>query len=301
MHQLRNVCIVSVSMLALGFAAGCGTSRPARTAVLDPELRQNAEAARAAMAANNPRGAAQLYAAALVRARVIDDGPEIAHAAYNLAICLATSDRCEEALVRLSEARHQAGKDQEGLIDLTEAKLLLRLGRIEDARRMLAAAEALLDPDAKIGITAQSQLLSASLALASGDAPGARGALALAEVSVRAAGDDKLKAELHEITGRVLLKESRQDEAAREFEQASDLYRVCGLHADMALLLAEAAAASAAAGQNEKAADLFFRAGRSHQGAGNKAAADELFARAIAAAGLQGAPVIRRRIDELAR
>lgn len=301
MHHHRTVCIMSASLLALGLASGCGTSRPARTAAFDPELRQNTEAARAAMAANKPQAAAQFYAAALVRARIMDDAAEIVRTAYNLAVCLAASDRCEEALVRLSEARRQAGKDQAGLIDLTEAKLLLRLGRIEGARQMLAAAEAKLDPDANSAITAQVQLLAASLALTAGDAPRARGALALAEAPIRASDDDKLKAEFCEITGRILLKEDRQAEAAQQFEKGSDRYRACGLPADMALLLTEAAAASLAAGQKDRAADLFFRAGRSRHGAGDKPAADELFARALAAAGTEGASAMRRRIDELAR
>lgn len=299
MHNHRSVCIVFVLSLTLGLFSGCRTGHP-RTVALDSELRQNAEAAKAAMAAHKPQAAAQFYTAALVRARILDDASEIGRIAYNLAVCLATLNRCEEALPHLSEARRNADKEQAGLIDLAEAKLLLRLGRIGDARRMLAAAETRLDPTAKTAITAQMQLLAASLALAENDAPRARGALALAAESIKAADDDRLRAEFREITGRILLIENRRDEAAEQFAKAADYYRACGLTADMVIMLAEAAAASLAAGQRERAVDLFFRAGRSRHAAGDKVAADELFERAVAAAGTEGESAIRRRIAELA-
>lgn len=282
--------------LAMG-AAGCGTSKPA--IYRDPELKQVTEAAHAALKAGNPAGAADLYSRGLTRARIMDDAGEISRTAYNLGICLGAVGRYDEALRRLSEARHETCNiAQSGIIDLAEAKILLRQNRMDDCRRLLASALTKLGDDSSASVAIQLKHVSASLAIAAGDHGGARGALSLADHLIDKTTDVKLRAEHAELTARILKLEDRAGESAAGFEKAAALYRQCGLYTDMRLMLAVAAGAWEKAGKLDVAAEIYFRAGRSHLSAGQSAVARVLLARAAdLAAQVGNTALVARALD----
>ncbi len=157
-------------ILCVAMATGCSTPR---AGLMDPKIKAFAEAADVAYQRGELDRADALYANALQRARLTDNGTEIAHNAYNLALCRMASGKPGEARNLLVQARVlMAGKGiEEARILLAEAEAARLAGAaVESGELARRAVTAGADREGRI----QAQLLQAQAAVVSGNLKDAR-------------------------------------------------------------------------------------------------------------------------------
>ena len=161
-----------VGLLA-ALAGVCMTGKSSKPigAPMDPELLRAADAAHAAYMAGSLNAAIELYGAALKRARLMDNGVEIARNAYNLAVCLTAAGRLDEGrkLVRESRLESLPNSFQAGVADLLEAKIMWRKGRTEETVLLLESAQRAFGTKPPAHVAAQVHLLLAAVACEEGD------------------------------------------------------------------------------------------------------------------------------------
>jgi tetratricopeptide (TPR) repeat protein len=239
----------------------------------DPELTRLMEGARAAVAAGSPATASDLYETALRRARVMDEGESIARMAYNLGICRAMAGRNAEALTALREARAESppGSELDGLTWLAEARVLRGEGRPRDAWKVLETARLRFGDQTPTPLRGAIHLLAAGIKADLRENETAREELTLAVTWLKKTGPDpRLAAEAAGLEGELLERDNNFAEAARAYDRESDQWRTSRNYEGLSAALARAGEAYRRAGQEDLAADRYFRAARSRLNSGAK-------------------------------
>lgn len=229
MSSRHYVCVVAVALVA-----GCASDRVQGPGV-DAEVRELAATAATAFQRGDVPRATELYGRALERARRVGDAQETARNAYNLALCRLASGDVDATHALLVQARGllpargkvtartwladaeaalragdpdgarrfatralEVGADREGC---AQARLVLAspggsAPGPEETAQLLAQARKDLGRSDAPALHARIEGLAASLALASGDVPGAAGALERQARWLSAAGDYGAMAEV---------------------------------------------------------------------------------------------------------
>ncbi len=255
--------LVSPFFAAL-LAAGC---MHAPAPVLEDEpLKLAREAGEAAFSQGDYDTAAGLFAEALNRASIRDDGRAAARCRYQLAACRIAQGRLAEAPGLLEAARDEALlAGDEGAAARAEtalARVKLETGIGEAAAHL--AAQALRRPgvDKNGRLAADLHLILAEAALKRGDK--ARAAEALQEAAKRMGrkqADPFLAAVYARLRGRMLLDEA-PGKAGAVFDEESAAWQRARRPGESAAALEQAGHAYGKAGLNAVAADRMYRAAR---------------------------------------
>ncbi len=287
---------LNLTMLCLLFLFGCSTSRPART--VDPELSRTALSARRAFDRGRVEDAARLYGRALNQARSMDDAPEIANNAYNLAVCRVVLEDYAEAKALLEEARGEYEREGESPadLDLLEANIALREGEPDTAQVLLESALSReLAPTERLDFI----ILRGRVALSRGEIDAARTDLKEVRDRIDDETDPLQRAEVAGLAGEVLSREGDYSAAAEEFDRRTDLLRKGNQYGEMALAEKRAGEAWREAGKPTEAAERFFRAARSLYAQGDLPASLRTIEEALAAAEAGGAKALQVKIVAL--
>lgn len=258
--------LVAVAMLLL--AAGCANHHAkVQVPAADPSQDHLFDVARGAFDAAEYDHAAHFYELARERARLRDDGPAIAAAAYNLAAARLRLGDLDGADAALGEARTALVDTPDAAkldVLLLSAEVAYRRG---DPKSALAIAEqALAAAGAAPPIAAQLRLLTGQLACDGGESAAARGALDAATAAADLPAHARVEACIALLNGDAGTAGAAFDREARAQREKRD-YRA------MSEALGRAGDAYARAGDTRAAADRLLRAGRSavRQGAVERA------------------------------
>lgn len=271
--------------------AGCGSPRVAYRP--DVEIERNSSAAKSAYATGSMEGASVFYQKALNRARLTDQGAEIARLAYNLAACRAQMQKYTEALELLDEAEFESSKTGIYFPEavLLRAEIFRYLGQTGEALGIAKSGLDALDnlPRAARGkkngsARLQFQVFLAELACDQNDGKSALKELDKLDHSLLKSSGANVQAEAANTRGRALFIEKRPAEAAICFDGAAGLYQEGRRYSDMAKALQKAGDAYAAAGKREEALNRHYRAARSLFLCGDNIRAQESFNKASALA-----------------
>jgi tetratricopeptide (TPR) repeat protein len=252
-------------LLLTGLTAGCASPRGTP---LDAELEMSALTARTAYEQGALDKAAALYRTALARARLTDNGPEIARGAYNLAICLTAAGRYEDARRLLVQARGGFGAAGRELAQsyLVEARICRLEGKGEDAVRLVHSALAAGGGD---DCRVQAQLLLAEIALDSGDAAKAQAAFAPARKRLGRINNPRIRADAEGVAAQIALLSQQAATAAGHLDAKAGWLKAAGQYLDAAQTLRGAADAYAGAGRLADAFDRYLRAAHGLYGGGD--------------------------------
>ena len=282
--------------------SGCATPPPPGRAT-DLEVAAAAVRGRRAFAHGRFLLAAEAYAAALGRARMLNDAVGIGDSAYNLAACRAALREYDKARELLREAQTELAKaGGEGLAAawLLEARIAREQGKRDEAASLARKA---IDAEAaerdNPELSAQIRLLRAALALDVGDIPESRRELALAGNAMRNVKDPLVNAEFAAVEGRLRAMEKTPALAAAAFERAAALYGKGSQPARMAEALTHAGENYEACGYFALAADRYYVAARSLFACGAAAQALKRIDSAFAAARKAGDDELRTRTENL--
>lgn len=248
----------SLLLLSLALAACSGGKAPPAGPPEDQTLARHQEAGIIAYDLDRPREAVLQFEEALRQAEARDDLGAIAELSFNLAVAQLRANMPEEALATTTRTRaelERRGATPSAALLLAEATALYRTGDSDDADALAASVEMGNDPD----VAASATFLRGLIADENGNTEGLRSAqqrLMGVSGSIRVA--DRLELEAR--------RAAREDDAAlaRTFAlQAANIRQKELDYRGMARVLAVAAKAAKQAGDNEGAADLYLRAGRS--------------------------------------
>ncbi|MBW1771811.1 MAG: hypothetical protein JRJ51_02320 [Deltaproteobacteria bacterium] len=250
-------CIIS-------FLWGCQTSGVRKDGgPTDERFEQLNNAARTAFNQGNIPQAEMLYEKVRNRAYMRDDFPAIVDAKYNLTICRMRLGRYADALETIQSAKRDAGAtsgERSAELGILEAQVLYRMKRMNAAWQIseqLMKGEAALSPE----ISAMAHALRGRIACGRSDLQAARAELsAMGDVS-----GDFLLGERAELSGCIALLEKNWQTAINAFEEEISFRRRTRHYEEMVEALAHAGMAYQEAGDLNRAANRFFRAGRSAQ------------------------------------
>lgn len=248
----------------ISFLWGCQTAAvPKDGGPTDERFEQLNNAARTAFNQSNIPQAEMLYERVLKRAYLRDDFPAIVDAKYNLTICRMRLGRYVEALKTIQSAKHDAGArsgERSEELGILEAQVLYRMQRMDaawDITEQLLKGNTDLSPE----ISAMAHALRGRIACGREDLQAARAELAaMGDVS-----GDFLLGERAELSGCIALVEKKWQAAINAFEEEISFRRRTRHYEEMAEALAHAGMAYEKAGDLNRAANRFFRAGRSAQ------------------------------------
>ena len=141
LHLAKNSLMGGASIGILLLAVGCGLSKK-ETIRTDRKLSALVDDAREAFDEGNLKVAEEKYKAALLRAWAMDNPYESGTAAYNLAACLSSQKRYEEATEWLTDARAELcrAKTSTGNTWLLSAEIALAQGCTDEAKRFVEYA-----------------------------------------------------------------------------------------------------------------------------------------------------------------
>jgi hypothetical protein len=280
--------------------AGCTAAAPTQppSAPVDDDLMSGWQLARFAFEERQYDQAAELYARVLERAYARDDLGAIGDAGYELAVVrlrqLDPSGAAEQARETRDELRRR-GQQPFAELSLVEAVALYEMAEAADAEAMADQAIALA-PGPGDAVARRAWFVKGQIAADRDD----RAAVARALAALGQSQNPELRADRLELMGRLDLLDDRPDRALPTLQTSADLRREAEDYLGMARVLALAGAAAEAAGQTPKAADLYFRAGRSAEVEGHSADARRwLGASARLAKNTGQAEILREANDRL--
>jgi hypothetical protein len=236
---------------------------------VDEELMSGWRLARFAFEERQYDQAATLYGRVLERAYARDDLEAIGDVGYELAVVrlrqFDAGAAAEQARTTRDELRRR-GEEPFAELYLVEAVALYEMAEPEDAEA-LADRTIELAPGPADAVARRAWFLKGRIAADRAD----RNALVAAIDALGQSQNAELQADRLELAGRLDLLEDRPARALPAFRTSADLRRDAKDYLGMARGLALAAEAAEAAGLNEDAADLYFRAGRSAEVEGRPA------------------------------
>jgi hypothetical protein len=280
--RLPPPVLLAVVLAAL---AACGSRTTGPPPPPDDETFRNAaRAGRMALEMDRPEQAAQLYAAALARARERDDPVAIGEAGFGLATAELARERDREALDKAREVASELtrrGAAPPAALLLVQATALYRTRRADEADRLAAEVTARRAEDRDAA--ARAHFLRGLIAAERRDTGGlaaARSALGDPDRSAFQADAEELDAHAAMLRGDMRAARRHATAAAAARQTALDyrgLGRALALEAEAAHRMGDLAAA----------ADLYMRAGRGAAARGQVGAARRWLtqARTLAARG----------------
>ncbi|MBU1694504.1 MAG: tetratricopeptide repeat protein [Verrucomicrobia bacterium] len=300
--MMRGSPKYGVALLAAAglLGAGCSSPRPARPS--DPDLERYAGSAQVSFRHGEYRQAEQLYRRALDRARAADNALEIGNNAFNLAVCLVTMDRDEEARPFLREARAELERAGENTTEtiLLEATAARKSGRAEESAALVAEARARLKSGRDRSLLVQATLIEAQLACDRGDSPQAALVLESVARDLKRVDDPLIRGRFAGLQARVAWMTAQPGACAAWLDEEAAWYRKAGGRPqELAAVLRRAGEAWAQAGGYREAADRYYRAARSMYAQGDTVAALKCIEPALSAAQQAEAPELFRQITVL--
>jgi len=242
-------------------------------AVQDVEISASLEMARFAFLSGRYDQAIRAYSGSLDRAYARDDVAAIGVAGQELAFSYLRAGKPKEAAQAASRTREELarrGRAARPALALVEATARYRLKETAVAERL--AREVAGAPDDPM-VAARATFLLGLIAADRRDIA----ALTAASDKLSLTGEQpEMKADSLHLTGRLHLIRKEHAQAAEAFMAEESLRRVGGDEPGVARALALAADATERNGQKAKAADLWFRSGRSAAQEGDTEAASRL-------------------------
>lgn len=300
-----RICKAAVLLLALlflcSFLAACSTPAPARPT--DPAIAAAAKRGQSAFRSGRYGAGAEAYAAALARARMLNEKTGSVDSAYNLAACFAALGRFEEARAALREARSDMATGDAGMADalLLEGVIARKQGRRDEALALAKEVLAMKLPEpGGAARTLQAHLLSQETHCDAGDVAAEHPSLLAV---AKAAGDGKLapglRADAGAVIGRILRLQGSPAAAAERYDAAAEQYRRAVRPRDIAATLALAGACLEEAGSPSAAADRYYRAARSFHAQNEYAEAVRMLHAVFGQAEKTGDLVTKARAEDL--
>lgn len=325
-------------MLTVGsLLPGCSSCSCCAVKPLDREVRRCSEAGFQALAESTAAEAIVHYHCAVKRAWAMNDYPEIARNALNLASALFANDQCSESRDWILEARaafHCAGMDVTPAY-LLEAKVARKQQRFGESEALLSAASRSIESipfcnldelarsaggfnakllDAASGsqatsctnskrkrrLQAQTHLEVAELACDLCDVQRAQANLEQAR-ALRGHGDDLIDAGIARVGGRICQLQGRCRQAAAHYCAEAGILRAHGRYREMTDALEAAGTAFESVAACGEAAEAFHQAARSHFGRGEYLNALRLIESARRCGEASSHQEIRRRVALLFR
>ncbi len=247
------------------FAGGCASRSPTKRVPSDTELTRTMSAARTAFSRGSINEATTLYRRALSQARAIDNPSAIADAAYNLSACYTRKGRYGKAIDLLEEAKAETLRSQGNLTDVLLAQATVARWQGDSEQALLFANQVISHEasDPQNSHKLQVYVLRGHIACDKGDV-----GLALSELKTAirygdVVSDPVLKAGLSGLTGRITLLNQEPMKAAQAFDREVAFIKLSNQRQGMVQALKKAAEAYLSAGNNQLAADRFFRGARS--------------------------------------
>ena len=327
--------LASLALLLTGCQGSSGSQR-----ALDSTLQRHVKYASEAYAEGHVERAIVEYRKAVRRAWAMDDPRESGTAAYNLAACLTSDSRPEEARDWLLDARfefHRAGTSA-GNAWLLEAKIAQSESRFEDVSYLIQRAACTQppcpDPDTKArcgdsdpcrdscvakipclgpklsqqragkdceaAYQAQIHLMRSRLAAEQYDVLVAKRELACACELVVDICSDDLRAELHNVSALIHIAKGEYLQAGAHLDREADNLRSAGNYREIPTALELAAAAYEQSGRNDLAAERLTRVARILCGRGDVDRAWTYVQLALPTAELAGCETTKVRLSLLA-
>jgi tetratricopeptide (TPR) repeat protein len=245
-------------LLMVALLSACSATESEDGPPQDQTLMRHEEAGKIAFGLERPEVAVAQFHAALIQAQARDDPTAIVELSFNLAVAQLKANQPQDALESTREASaelRRRGRTPSLSLMLAEATALYRLGRFDDADVVAAQVEAAKDGETASGAS----FLRGLIADESGDEAGLRDALARLSNA-----DEPLRlADRLELQARLALKTNDLGGARAAAQKAAEIRQETLDYRGMARALALAGKAAELSGDNETAADLYLRAGRS--------------------------------------
>ena len=248
---------VGCAFLLLLAACSSGAKEPAGPPE-DQTLVRHEQAGKIAANLDRPEEAVEQFKAALKQAQARDDLKAIGELSFSLAVSQLRANQPEDALSTTQTARAELlrrGSQASPSLLLVEATALYRLGRKDEADSLAANIEATGDADASAGAS----FLRGLIADERDDEDGLRSAAR----RLSGAANPLRIADRQELQARLALRQNDPAGARAAAMQSADIRQASLDYRGMARALAVAGLAAEQAGDNEAAADLYLRAGRS--------------------------------------
>ncbi|HYI71298.1 MAG TPA: hypothetical protein VEX87_16200 [Skermanella sp.] len=254
----------------------CGSTpelSPGPEAVQDAEISASLEMARFAFLSGRYDQAVRAYSGSLDRAYARDDVAAIAVAGQELAFSYLRAGKPKEAGQAASRTREELarrGRPARPALALVEATARYRLKETVVAERL--AREVAAAPDDPMAANRATFLLG----LIAADRRDVAALTAASDTLSRSGEQPEMKADSLHLTGRLHLIRKDYVQAADAFMAEEALRRTSGDEPGVARALAFAAESTERNGQKAKAADFWFRSGRSAAQEGDDEAASRL-------------------------
>ncbi len=283
--MIRTVRIHCIGILVFGLCGCGGKPLPPPSPSLDDEYDLANTTAEFHVERGEMNEAAQSFARALDRARILDNPQAISATAFNLAICDAELADYVDATALLHEAHRETVRvgGNTADIDLAQARVTLASGDLQTAKQQAQELLARSNPPVSVD-----QRLSALLVVGSVDRKTENLAAALSDLeqanaAAQNADDKSALAALSGLNAKVRLWQQQYLEAAQDFDQQAQICQSIRQFRQMDQALADAGRAYIAAGKLDEAADRLYRSARAAFAHGD-ANAGALKAEALAAA-----------------
>ena len=247
--------------------AGCGSSPPPAKPA-DPTLQSDTDAGQLAIEHERPEEAVARYQEALTRAQARDDLKAIGDLGFNLAVAELEAnmpDRALQTARATAEELKRRGSTAFPGLTLVEATALYRTGDLDGADGR--AKDAAAGNDAVTA--ARATFLRGLIADDRGDGAGLR----QDAEALKSASDPSLQADSAELDARLALRDGDNAAARQAADRAVTLRQKTLDYRGLARALAVGGEAASRGGDNEAAADLYYRAGRSAAAQKDNAAA----------------------------
>lgn len=276
--------VLAVGMAAAG--ASCGGGEPEREPPGRAKIAEIRELGQFAFARGRYGEAARLFERGLERARARDDISAITDLGYERALADLRAGDAKEASTHIERLQRELRRRDHQIpasLDLVAAEAHYELGQFEASERRLERVSA---SEAGDPVTGRARYLLGMIAAARGNA----GALAAAHRALKGANAPALLADRKMLAGELAMTEAMPARALSAFTDAADRRRAVEDKAGMATALARAGDAALEADRAARAADLYYRAGRTASLIGRRDRAEAWLQASVRAAETGGVP-----------
>lgn len=265
---MQNFLLPLICCLLGIFLGGCSTPAPR---VADPQIANQLKSAHQAYKSGAVAQAEKSFEQALKLAHLQDSNPEIARAAYNLAVCLADQQKWEQASQKLLEARTASTAPHP--IEFTILDIKISRGAGDLTKAVQTTKDLLKTLPGSSAFYPMVSLLLADLLCELKEFDASREILKKITLKTVKALNPSCQADFWRVKALTAEHAGNLKNAGKHFDQAAIAYSQAGMYLEMANCLENAGKACLQDGADSIAANRFYRAARSfrHQGALAKA------------------------------